>query len=247
MDEGLKKILQMLDEQNKVRGCGKGGCLVGLCRGEQGGACCKTCVAHTFQDVESLAHKVMLAADQRNAENLDLWLSKLIARPDGDAAVKDLVRAIDVDGNTLLHRCAMNQGPDGEKVVDALVKHSAQVNATNLLGETPLLAAARAKPSEALLLALLDAKADPSHADTISLETALMELACKAGTHAILHAISSSLSALGSIFSCCPFLFLYSNGEFAPGRCGAVPSAAGARCGPRGTEPPGSDGRGPRH
>eukprot|EP00438_Fugacium_kawagutii_P033466 Skav230619 [mRNA] locus=scaffold1673:71586:75111:+ [translate_table: standard] len=79
------------------------------------------------QDIGSLAQKVMVAVDQQNAENLELWLSKLRSMADGEAAVKDLMRAFDVDGNTLLHRCAMGQGDDGKRVVEILVAVGSEV------------------------------------------------------------------------------------------------------------------------
>ena len=133
----------------------------------------------SVEDIESLAQKVMLAVDQHNAMNLELWLQKLHARSDGESAVKNLLRAFDVDGNTLLHRCAIGHGDDGEKVVNLLVAARADVNNNNLLGETPLLAAARCQPSPGVVSALLEARADPSHPDSIASETALMELACR--------------------------------------------------------------------
>ena len=133
----------------------------------------------SVQDTESLAQKVMVAVDQQNAVNLNLWLSKLRSTaPSG--AVSDLMRAFDVDGNTLLHRCAIGQGEDGQKVVEVLVAARAEVNNNNLLGETPLLAAARCPTtSKQVVVALLEAHADPSHPDAIASETALMELACR--------------------------------------------------------------------
>lgn len=51
--------------------------------------------------------------------------------PDGESAVKDLMRAFDVDGNTLLHRCAMGQGEDGKRVVEILVAVGAEVGSEN--------------------------------------------------------------------------------------------------------------------
>ena len=146
------------------------------------------------QDIESLAQKVMIAVDQHNAANLDLWLTKLRSICEGESAVHDLVRAFDVDGNTLLHRCAMgcSGGECGQKVVQVLVAARAEVNNKNLLGETPLLAAARCPtdvtgPTDGddgdgrfgVVSALLEAAADPSPPDAIASETALMELACR--------------------------------------------------------------------
>ena len=145
------------------------------------------------QDIESLAQKVMIAVDQHNAANLDLWLTKLRSISEGESAVHDLVRAFDVDENTLLHRCAIGCSEGGEcggqKVVQVLVAARAEANNKNLLGETPLLAAARC-PTDVtaadgfdgrfgVVSALLEAAADPSHPDAIASETALMELACR--------------------------------------------------------------------
>lgn len=142
------------------------------------------------QDIESLAQKVMIAVDQHNAANLDSWLTKLRSISEGESAVHDLVRAFDVDGNTLLHRCAIGCSEGGgQKVVQVLVAARAEANNKNLLGETPLLAAARC-PTDVtaadgfdgrfgVVSALLEAAADPSHPDAIASETALMELACR--------------------------------------------------------------------
>lgn len=147
----------------------------------------------SVEDIESLAQKVMIAVDQHNAANLDSWLTKLRSISEGESAVHDLVRAFDVDGNTLLHRCAIGCSEGGEcggqKVVQVLVAARAEANNKNLLGETPLLAAARC-PTDVtaadgfdgrfgVVSALLEAAADPSHPDAIASETALMELACR--------------------------------------------------------------------
>ncbi|CAK9014810.1 Putative ankyrin repeat protein RF_0381 [Durusdinium trenchii] len=131
----------------------------------------------------------MLAVDGHDATGVECLLSKVHARSNGGSATSDLTRAFDVDGNTLLHRCAAGpssvseEGKDGEKVVEFLVAARADVNNSNLLGETPLLAAARGRPSVGVVSALLRARADPNHPDTIASETALMELACQGETN----------------------------------------------------------------
>ena len=137
----------------------------------------------TLKDVESLVEKLMVAVDQHNVENMELWLGKLRAQPDGEDAVQDMVQAFDLDGNTLLHRCAIS-GVSGQddvgKVIETLVSLQADVNNSNLLGETPLLAACRSSfPSPGLISALLEARAEASRPDSIASETALMEVACR--------------------------------------------------------------------
>lgn len=142
-----------------------------------------------MQDTETIAQKLMLAVDGHDATGVECLLSKVHARSNGGSATSDLTRAFDVDGNTLLHRCAAGpssvseEGKDGEKVVEFLVAARADVNNSNLLGETPLLAAARGRPSVGVVSALLRARADPNHPDTIASETALMELACQGETN----------------------------------------------------------------
>ncbi|CAK9011435.1 unnamed protein product [Durusdinium trenchii] len=142
-----------------------------------------------MKDTETIAQKLMLAVDGHDATGVECLLSKVHARSNGGSATSDLTRAFDVDGNTLLHRCAAGpssvseEGKDGEKVVEFLVAARADVNNSNLLGETPLLAAARGRPSVGVVSALLRARADPNHPDTIASETALMELACQGETN----------------------------------------------------------------
>ncbi|CAK9011431.1 unnamed protein product [Durusdinium trenchii] len=142
-----------------------------------------------LEDTETIAQKLMLAVDGHDATGVECLLSKVHARSNGGSATSDLTRAFDVDGNTLLHRCAAGpssvseEGKDGEKVVEFLVAARADVNNSNLLGETPLLAAARGRPSVGVVSALLRARADPNHPDTIASETALMELACQGETN----------------------------------------------------------------
>ena len=67
-----------------------------------------------------------------------------------------------------------------------LVEQGADVNAANMLGETPLISAVRSStaagglmpPMERLIHAILIAKADPNRTDAFSGESALMEAAC---------------------------------------------------------------------
>ncbi|CAJ1336686.1 unnamed protein product, partial [Effrenium voratum] len=127
-------------------------------------------------DVETLAQQLMVAVDNHDVPVVEDILSRV--RQDGKSVLKDLVRAFDVDGNTLLHRCAGGSNTDGGQVVELLVESKADVNSRNLLGETPLLSAARCRQLE-VIAALLRAGADPSHPDTIASETALMEAACR--------------------------------------------------------------------
>ena len=116
------------------------------------------------------------------------------AESEPEEDVEALVCAMDIDGNTMLHHCmAGPTGPGsgsptaslsklmGARIAEMLLEAQADVNAPNLLGETPLLAAVRAPgvaPLE-IVRVLLSARAEPGHVDALAGETALMEAACR--------------------------------------------------------------------
>jgi len=118
----------------------------------------------------------------------------------GDAMVESILADADADGCTLLHRCcgaplepAAPQQPPGDgdsqeedaaataaqcgRIAKQLIVAKADVDATNLLGETPLISAARCPAHRGLVCMLLAARADPDRAESLTGETALMEAA----------------------------------------------------------------------
>lgn len=91
-----------------------------------------------------------------------------------------LLAATDSDGNTGLHRCisqSSNAVLQSMPVVQLLLFSRADVNASNLLGESPLMVAVQSGASNQMLRPLLEAKADTNSSDSLG-ETALMEAAC---------------------------------------------------------------------
>lgn len=105
----------------------------------------------------------------------------------GAVAVGRLLAAVDADGNTPLHCCALgdtstDRGSAGQHLIELLVSARARVDATNMLGETPLISAVRGPASGELVRALLLARSDPGCADVLTGETALMEAACSGST-----------------------------------------------------------------
>lgn len=104
-----------------------------------------------------------------------------------------LTAAVDADGNTALHRWALGNGQSpvlGEgpavegssyRCVESLLNARADPDATNVLGETPLLCAARCQHPDVafgITRALLAGRADPSRCDNLLGESPLMEAAC---------------------------------------------------------------------
>jgi len=129
------------------------------------------------------------AADRCDFEVVRSGIQK--AQASGNAFLLNLVAAIDVEGNTLLHRwlqgsaestadgevASVRQESDG-RMVQLLVAAGAPVNAVNVLGESPLVTAVRSSVRLDTVRMLLNASADLACADLLLGETALMEAAC---------------------------------------------------------------------
>lgn len=138
-------------------------------------------------DDDELTEAVLDAVKRHDLAMVQAGLARL-AEIGGQENVEDLVMAFDADGNTMLHQCAMGAPSDtctpsartsGEKIAELIVNAKADVDNKNLLGETPLLSAARASSpsSMGIIRVLLQANADPGAADELENETALMEAA----------------------------------------------------------------------
>lgn len=142
---------------------------------------------------------LLVAVDCHDVTVVRRIFEKLSKDDAADVSSADLAEAFDVDGNTLLHRCAVGASlnaessknnvyeptqENGADIADILIHAKADVNSTNLLGETPLLAAARTSGNThiGVVHALLTAGANPNCADAFAGETALMEAACRGET-----------------------------------------------------------------
>ena len=122
---------------------------------------------------------ILSAIDDQNVAMVRTCLSR---------SSENVNRVVDSDGSTLLHRCVLGHSQsksdctvelkDIEAILSLLLASRADINATNMLGETPLLAAARNTTGHSLASALLTAGADPNITDSILGETVLMEAAC---------------------------------------------------------------------
>ena len=92
----------------------------------------------------------------------------------------------DGDGNTLLHRAASFSATESCTSILSYLQHcKADLEARNVLGETPLILAVREALEQrdgpgwlGAVACLLEGRADPNAADEVNEETALMEAAC---------------------------------------------------------------------
>ncbi|CAK9050308.1 unnamed protein product [Durusdinium trenchii] len=93
----------------------------------------------------------------------------------GSEHLQRIISLADTDGNTALHRCVTAEQTGAQpRLAQLLVDANSPVDTSNVLGETPLLAAVRAQATADVVEVLLQARADPNHQDALS-ETALME------------------------------------------------------------------------
>lgn len=145
-------------------------------------ATAKVEVAEDIDSTDDLPMAFMAAVDRHDVDAVKRGLARA-RREGGEDEAEGLVCTFDADANTMLHRCAAGAAAasGGTEVARLLLEAKAEVNDRNLLGETPLLVAVRAAgdPAEALVRLLLEASAEPGHADALSGETALMEAACR--------------------------------------------------------------------
>mmetsp|Transcript_70955 Transcript_70955/g.200280 ORF Transcript_70955/g.200280 Transcript_70955/m.200280 type:complete len:818 (+) Transcript_70955:115-2568(+) len=131
------------------------------------------------------------AIDQHDADAVWEGLKKARACG-GDALMEDLVSGLDMDGNTLLHRCVSapsrstrdaSKGSEnrGDTTTSLLLRARADVNAPNLMGEAPLLSAARSFHFAPFHVehTLLAARADPNLANLSTGTSPLMEAASR--------------------------------------------------------------------
>eukprot|EP00438_Fugacium_kawagutii_P008789 Skav235604 [mRNA] locus=scaffold3336:75996:77273:+ [translate_table: standard] len=91
----------------------------------------------------------------------------------------------DGDGNSVLHLAATSISETGASILSYLQHCKSDLEAKNVLGETPLILAVRAaletEPEPgwlSLVSCLLEGRADPNAADELNEETPLMEAAC---------------------------------------------------------------------
>ena len=134
----------------------------------------------------------MLACKQNNVVALDLFLktkkprrwSRLVY-PKKKKNFKANLNIMDTFGDTCLHSAV--EGNCGKNVIQAIIDHNADVNATNVSNETALILACRLGNTHAMNI-LLNVRADPNMADidgNTSLHNAILGNCSKEGIQTI--------------------------------------------------------------
>jgi len=134
------------------------------------------------EDLSCTAQDFWRAVERQELQQAELCFNAL-SRSSVDH-VQRIITVADDDGNTALHRSVTVVPPlngveeqHAARVTELLLRARATVDTSNVLGETPLVAAVRAAGTSEVVQVLLKAQADPNHQDSMR-ETALMEAAC---------------------------------------------------------------------